>query len=182
MKELKNMKEQLMSVVKAQMSDLSCVDTHELGEAIDMIKDLAEAMYYCSVAEAMEENYPSEETRYYGGPRRHMPRSLESDEDYYGYYRDMDRDKGRMYYTERGKVDTREYPMMRDRREGRSPELRKHYMESKEMHHDTAVSMKELESYLNELSRDITEMISDATPDEKMLLQKKLQTLATKID
>lgn len=174
MKELKNMKEQLMSVVKTQMSDLSCVDTHELGEAIDMIKDLAEAMYYCSVAEAMEEEYPSE-IRYYGGPRRRMPRSMEDD---YTYYRDMDRDKGRMYYTER---DNREYPMMRDRREGRSPELRKHYMESKEMHHDTAVSMKELESYLNELSKDIVEMIDDATPDEKMLLQKKLQTLSAKI-
>lgn len=95
------------------------------------------------------------------------------------YYRDMDRDKGRMYYKER--YDTREYPMMRDRREGRSPELRKHYMESKELHHDTAVSMKELESYLNELSKDIVEMVDDATPDEKALLQKKLQTLASKV-
>lgn len=177
MKELKTMKEQLMSVVQNQMTDLSCVDTHELGEAIDMIKDLAEAMYYCSVAEAMEETYPTEETRYYGGPRRRMPRSaLDSYDD--SYYRDMDRDKGRMYYTER---ENREYPMVRDRREGRSPEMRKHYMESKEMHHDTAVSMKELESYMNELSRDITEMISEATPEEKMLLQKKLQTLATKV-
>ncbi len=84
-----------------------------------------------------------------------------------------------MYYKER--YDTREYPMMRDRREGRSPELRKHYMESKELHHDTAVSMKELESYLNELSKDIVEMVDDATPDEKALLQKKLQTLASKV-
>ena len=176
MKELKNMKEQLMSVVKTQMSDLSCVDTHELGEAIDMIKDLAEAMYYCSIAEAMEEEYPPE-TKYYGGPRRRIPRSMEDDDT---YFRDMDRDRGRMYYTERER-ENREYPMMRDRREGRSPELRKHYMESKEMHHDTAVSMKELESYLNELSKDIVEMIDEATPEEKALLQKKLQTLSTKI-
>ena len=172
MKEFKMMQDQLMSAVKAQMSDLSCVDTNELGEAIDMIKDLSQTMYYCAAAKALEEE--SSETRYYGGPRRRMP---DYDED--TYYRDMDRDKGRMYYKER--YDTREYPMMRDRREGRSPELRKHYMESKELHHDAAVSMKELESYLNELSKDIVEMVDDATPDEKALLQKKLQTLASKV-
>jgi hypothetical protein len=32
---------------------LSEVDTKELGEAIDMIKDLEEAIYYCTVTEAM---------------------------------------------------------------------------------------------------------------------------------
>lgn len=36
MKEFKMMQDQLMSIVKAQMGDLSCVDTNELGEAIDM--------------------------------------------------------------------------------------------------------------------------------------------------
>ena len=41
MKEFKMMQDQLMSAVKAQMSDLSCVDTNELGEAIDMIKDFS---------------------------------------------------------------------------------------------------------------------------------------------
>lgn len=34
--------------------DLESTDTKELGEAIDMIKDLAEAMYYCKATEAME--------------------------------------------------------------------------------------------------------------------------------
>lgn len=167
MKELKTMKEQLMSVVQNQMTDLSHADTHELGEAIDMIKDLAEAMYYCSIVEAMEGTYPSNEvTRYYGEPRRLI---TPYDDD--SYYRDMDRDKGRMYYTERS-----------DRRTGRSPQMRKYYMESKEAHHDEVVTMKELENYLTELSKDITEMINEATPDERMMLQKKLQTLAAKID
>ena len=173
MKKLKRMKDCLKDMVMCQMADLKNVDTRELGEAIDMIKDLSQTMYYCAAAKALEE---PEETRYYGGPRRRMPYP-DYDED--TYYRDMDRDKGRMYYKER--YDTREYPMMRDRREGRSPELRKHYMESKELHHDTAVSMIELESNLNELSKDIVEMVDDATPDEKALLQKKLQTLASKV-
>ena len=57
MKEFKIMQDQLMSAVKAQMSDLSCVDTNELGEAIDMIKDLEEAMYYCTIVEAMKEKH-----------------------------------------------------------------------------------------------------------------------------
>ena len=40
---------------------------------------------------------------------------------------------------------------------------------------------KELEEYMNELSRDIIEMISDATPDQKVLLAQKLNTLASKV-
>ena len=42
-------------------------------------------------------------------------------------------------------------------------------------------SEKELEEYMNELSRDIIEMISDATPDQKVLLAQKLNTLASKV-
>jgi hypothetical protein len=36
------------------MTHLDTVDTKELGEAIDMIKDLSEAIYYCTITEAME--------------------------------------------------------------------------------------------------------------------------------
>ena len=42
--------------------------------------------------------------------------------------------------------------------------------------------MKDLEKYMHELSTDITEMISDASPEEKQLLKQKLTTLATKLD
>ena len=54
-------------------------------------------------------------------------------------------------------------------------------MEGKELHHDKAYQMKELEQYMKELSSDITEMITDATPEEKQLLKQKMETLATKI-
>ena len=60
MKEFKMMQDQLMSAVKAQMSDLSCVDTNELGEVIDMIKDLSQTMYYCAAAKALEGKEPDE--------------------------------------------------------------------------------------------------------------------------
>lgn len=38
---LKTMKDQLISCVQGQLGDISKVDAHELGEAVDMIKDLA---------------------------------------------------------------------------------------------------------------------------------------------
>ena len=50
------MKETLMCAVEMQLCDLGDVDTQELGEAIDMIKDLEEAIYYCTVTEAMKGN------------------------------------------------------------------------------------------------------------------------------
>jgi hypothetical protein len=37
------------------VEDLSSVDTEELGEAIDMVKDLSEAIYYCTITKSMEE-------------------------------------------------------------------------------------------------------------------------------
>ena len=75
-----------------------------------------------------------------------------------------------------------EYPMMRDKREGRSPMSRRTYMESKEMHQPKTTQMKELEKYLQELSSDIVEMIQDASPEEKSFLEKKISALASKIN
>ena len=56
---LKTMKEQLTSCVQGQLGDISKVDTHELGEVIDMIKDLAEAIYYCTITDSMEKRKKS---------------------------------------------------------------------------------------------------------------------------
>ena len=44
MERLKSMKDTLMATVQAQMGKLQDVCTEELGEAIDMIKDLSEAI------------------------------------------------------------------------------------------------------------------------------------------
>lgn len=52
---LKEMKEKLMCAVECEMCNLANVNTAELGEVIDMIKDLEEAMYYASITEAMAE-------------------------------------------------------------------------------------------------------------------------------
>lgn len=79
--------------------------------------------------------------------------------------------------------DEREYPIkIYDSREGKSPERRRMYMESKELHHDQAKKLKELEEYMQELNADILEMIEGASQEEKQLLQKKIALLATKIN
>ena len=153
MERLRNIEESLIASVQGQMGDLSRVDAKELGEVVDMIKDIEEAIYYCTITEAME-----------GKSYYRMP----------DWERDME--KGKMYYSER-----EIHPITRDMREGRSPISRKMYMEAKELHHDKPVKMKELEHYLNELSKDIVEMIEDASPEEKQMLNQKLTTLAGKI-
>ena len=105
------------------------------------------------------------------------------------YYRDMDRDMGRLYYTETGmreNTGNSSRTGMRDGREGRSGMSRRSYMQTKEMHPDNSqeskqAKMKELEKYMGELSGDITEMIAGASNEEKTMLKTKLQTLVSKI-
>ena len=170
MEMLKSMKDTLMTQAQSQMGNLSSVDAKELGEVIDMIKDLEEAIYYCTIVEAME-----------GKDKEEKPHSMY----YMPYPRDMERPMGKMYYdggnsnsmgsSVKGYRETLYDPYgMRDVREGRSPMSRKTYMESKEMHHDKTKQMQELEHYMQELTTDIVEIIEDATPEEKQLLQKKL--------
>ena len=51
---LKHIENNLVSAVEAQICNLSEVDVDELGGVIDMIKDLEEAIYYCTITEAMQ--------------------------------------------------------------------------------------------------------------------------------
>lgn len=81
-------------------------------------------------------------------------------------------------YEDGGQMSSR---MQRDGREGRSGEARRGYMESKEMGKDKGEKMKELENYMRELGSDVSEMITDMSPEEKTLMRTKLQTLAQKV-
>lgn len=178
MEALKTMKDQLVSCVQGQLGDISKVDAHELGEAVDMIKDLAEAIYYCTITDSMEK---SEETK---GQRETTNINYYTTTPYYdsgnpdsmGKYMSSNGSRGGMaYYTE---VTG---DMRRDSREGRSPMRRRMYMEGKEMHNDPNTQLKELEIYLQELSTDITEMVKDASPEERTMLRQKMTLLANKI-
>ena len=44
----------LIEATYEQVKNLECANYKELGEAIDMIKDIEETLYYCTVIEAME--------------------------------------------------------------------------------------------------------------------------------
>lgn len=121
--QLDAMKSSLMSVAQAQMGDLEHVCAEELGEVIDMIKDIEEAKYYCAITKAMEDRDKNEKTEekintalllekmknpsipenmnYYGGPHVRYPdrRFDEYGRMYYSntsYY-----DDGQMYYDGR---------------------------------------------------------------------------------
>lgn len=80
--------------------------------------------------------------------------------------------------SEGGNYSSRE---QRDSREGRSGQSRRGYMEAKEQNKDKGEKMKELENYMKELSSDVTEMIGDASPEEKTMLKNKMQMLMQKI-
>lgn len=175
---IKNMKETLMSCVEKQMTNLQNVDTHELGEAIDMIKDLAEAAYYCAVTEAMEtktkdNQWQSESRNFYDGnwgEKYYQPQPIV----YMGP--DTHGNIGDNKYYDDG-INSLDHTHMN----GISQASRKMYMEAKSSHKGNAIQMQELEKYMKDLSKDVTDMIEGASPEERLLLQQKLITLANKI-
>lgn len=187
------------------------VNTEEMSEAVDMIKDLCEAEYKAVIVKSMkkadeeEEEYNKEllralkdeygeegGRRYYDEYRykttgRFAPKGKGSyvgrrgyeEPPYYHMYpeRDMDREYGRMYYTEPTATHTSESGYDRAKRM---------YTETKEMHkantpEDKEHKMKSLDSYTKELASDITGMVADMSAEEKNLLRTKLSTLVSKI-
>ena len=56
MHRMKHIMHKLVELVEVEVDEhLDTVDACELGEVVDIIKDLAEAIYYCTVTEAMED-------------------------------------------------------------------------------------------------------------------------------
>jgi hypothetical protein len=148
---LREVKEILLCCVEEQVQDLCAVDTEELGEVIDMIKDLEEAIYYCTITEAMN----SEDS----GNLWEMKKS-----DHHQW------DDSRVETTDSW-----------NNKSGKSYMSRHLYMEAKHNDSDKSVQLRELEKYAQELTQDIVEMISDATLEEKQYMEKKITALASKI-
>ena len=195
--------EKLTECTKSQFDKgLESVDTCEMGKVIDMIKDLAEAMYYRTLAKTMDESEDEEilkmfdrygrDKRFYDHYRyedgRFAPKGRGTYRRNYDepiwhmtpeMYRDMDREPyGRMYYTEP--------THMHDSREGKSGMSRRTYMDTRDAHkantqQDKEAKMHDLEAYMRELSDDLTELIADMIPEEKNLAKSKLSTLVSKM-
>jgi hypothetical protein len=148
---LKYIKEALLCVAESQISHLEDVDAEELGEVIDMIKDLEEAEYYCAVVKAMEESEKYEHEgmmyyppMYYGGKGDHSnwkeknmmswrdePRYYGGDRGGHSTSNSGDSNNNTSYYSEKEMGHVFEDP-----REGKSYRARRMYIEAKETHQD----------------------------------------------
>ena len=103
---LKSMKDAFMCAIESQMYNLAEVDAEELGEVVDMVKDLSEAIYYCEVTKAMEESekngkngehHQGQEMMYYTPPM---------------YYNGGGNQGGNQYAERSGNTDGRDMPRM----------------------------------------------------------------------
>lgn len=188
-----DMIEKLSECAKCEIDKgIENIDPCEMGQVTDMMKDLAEAMYYRTLMKAMEESSADETMEMferYGDGRRYYDRyryadgrfapkgkgaKHEYDEPPYWHMtpemyrnmernRDVDRIDGRMYYTEPI------VPMgdnMRDRREGKSGMSRRSYMESKELHKGNTPEDKDAKMHdLEKYMKELSEDMAELISD-----------------
>ena len=182
------------------------VDTCEMGQVVDMIKDLNEAEYKAVIVKAMKkadeekEEYDKmllrelkeeygEDTgrRYYDHYRyasgRFAPKGHGTyrgySEPYYHMTPEMYRDMDRDTHSRMYYTETGMNESGYDR-------AKRTYTETKEMHRgntpeDKKAKMQELERYAKSLTEDVVEMVSDMSDEEKNLLRTKMQILMQKI-
>lgn len=155
MKRLKAIKDTLLCAIEDQMcGNLALVNTKELGEVVDMVKDISETMYYCSVVEAMGKSSTSKS-------KATTPN----------------------HYTDQMTITAIPYGEHEewDEREGKSPLKRKEYLIAKEEHKEKDMLLHELDEYLHELSSDLTEIFDKAMPEEKVMLKTKITAMLEKM-
>ena len=167
---------QIMECVKAKVDGIG-IDNFE-GQNLDDLKDFTEIVENIVefdkeylIVEAMENS--KDDYRRYTEPLYHMPVNYNDME----YMRDMDKSRGKMYYSE---------PIAPHVSESNYDRAKRHYTETKEMHkgastEDKEHKMKALDMYIRELSGDISELLNDMTPDERNLLRTKMSNLASKL-
>lgn len=163
--------------------NIACFDKdYRIVEAIEKSEDNEDIMRMLEQYEDYPDRRYYDAYRYANGrfaPKGRGTRRGYEEPPYYHTYpeRDMDREYGRMYYTESTATHTSESGYDRAKR---------NYTETKEMHkantpEDKEHKMKALDSYIKELGGDITQLIGDMTAEEKNLLRSKMSTLVSKI-
>lgn len=208
---MEKMIECLVNKAKAELDNgIENVDTHEMYEVVDIIKDLAEAKYKCTVVKAMEDAEEDgdlkgklakltsdDEMRFYTTQNRRYQSRMPIEDDYPYYkrnrmprmYYDGDMSSSSEYGTNGAVVSSRSDANTADhtpRQESRYDRARRNYTESKVAHNrdtleDTQANIDELESYMRVLGDDITDMIKSASPEEKDILRQKLTSLTARI-
>ena len=182
-KRLTAMRENLASCIEYQLQHLEDVDCEELSEAIDMLKDLEETLYFHAITEAMKG-----EGAYGDWPSENKKNGYHQQDDsrmYYGGWNPpmMYNDGGRNTNWSNGNyhsTNNNSYDPVGNENEGHSHHNRRMYMEAKYTK-DKATQLRELEKYMQELTSDMVDMIQDASSEEKQYLEKKISALASKI-
>ena len=148
--------------------------------AIEMYEDYPERRYYDNYRYKTSGRFAPKDKGSY------MPRRGYEEPPYYHmnpdmyrehtpeYYRDVDRENGRLYFSE---------PITM---ESRYDKAKRGYEESKMTHKENTpeskqAKMKDLEMYLKELSEDVTQLLADATPEERSMVKNKMLVLTQKI-
>lgn len=166
--------------------NIACFDKdYRIVEAMEKSEDNEDIMRMLEQYEDYPDRRYYDEYRYANGrfaPKGRGTRRGYEEPPYYHMYpdRDMDREYGRMYYTE---PTTGSNMRMTESSYDRA---KRNYTETKEMHkgntqEDKEHKMKSLDSYAKELTSDITGMVADMTAEEKNLLRNKLSNLVSKI-
>lgn len=177
--------------------DRSKVNTKELGEVIDMLKDLAEvkkdkaeADYYCALVEAMEESEYGVDYDYNGrlGYSRRMgydqsmmPQNVNRGNEYpNAMYSNGNNMRG--YRGQSGNSRSNGNYGGGNRGNSRYGYSHDSYMEAKEMYqgNDPESKRKRMESlddYLDDLTDSAKELVMDMTPEEKQNWKMKLSKI-----
>lgn len=184
------------------------VDTCEMGQVVDMIKDLNEAEYKAVIVKAMKKA-DEEKEEYDKMLLREMKEEYGEDSgrryyDHYRYASGRFAPKGHgsyrrgyeeppyyhmtpeMYRDMDRDTHSRMYYTETGMNESGYDRAKRTYTETKEMHRgntpeDKKAKMQELERYAKSLTEDVVEMVSDMSDEEKNLLRTKMQILMQKI-
>lgn len=161
---LKALEERALLLAETGLNqDVSCIDANEVGKIIDIVKDLKEAMYYCSIVAAMENtDYESNYNR-----RNYYP--------HYGTNR-VYPEYDRMYFTPKVSTNwTSDYYNMGDSHsvdDGESWKYRRNFIQSKDMKKSDVETMEDLKDFFDAFQDDLLEMYNKSTTSENLILIK----------
>ena len=215
----------LTSCTKAELSKgIENADAKEVGEVVDAIKDLCEAkhyiveaMYKTTIGTAMEENaddygetWDENGKRFYrrrdskgrfmysepmSRPDYRMTPEMYHEKDA-KYYRDMDREKGRLYYDEAMTGNGNSMANMRNYTPGdytgignnaitdsRYEMAKRNYTETKAMHNsnneaDNIKNAQEGGKWADVITEEIKSYIPDMKPQERATFKAKITSIA----
>ncbi len=159
MEKIMRIKDDLIDMVNEQIahSGMRAVETREMGEVIDMIKDLAEACYYCEKAKETE-----------------MCLQYKMGDNYSGW---GGQKQERMYYPPRVPINYNQGSNGGSGSYGGGNGTgggRRGY-------NDNGMSSQEVEHYINDLSDELIDMLKGIPPEDKAMFQQKIASLANKI-